>query len=42
METEYIVLEDEGMVLVIDHTQTDPNGEPLITEITLEEYNSWL
>lgn len=40
MNIEYIVIEEDGIVLVIDHNETDPNGEPLITEITLEEYNS--
>ena len=38
MNTEYII--DGDKVLVIDHDQVDPNGQPLITEITLEEYNS--
>jgi hypothetical protein len=33
---EYVILEDK--VLVIDDTELDPNGEPVITEITLEEY----
>jgi hypothetical protein len=34
----YIVLEDT--VLVIDDSILDPNGEPLITEITIQEYES--
>ena len=34
----YIVLEDT--VLVIDDSILDPNGEPLITEITLQQYQS--
>jgi hypothetical protein len=33
---EYVILEDK--VLVIDDLQLDPNGSPVITEITLEEY----
>jgi hypothetical protein len=34
---EYVILEDK--VLVIDDSILDPNGNPTIIEITLEEYN---
>jgi hypothetical protein len=34
---EYVILEDK--VLVIDDSILDPNGNPTIIEITLQEYN---
>jgi hypothetical protein len=33
---EYVILEDK--VLVIDNSDLDPNGNAVIIEITLEEY----
>ena len=33
------IFEEEGYVLIEDPDDLDPNGEPVIVEMTLEEYN---
>ena len=30
---------DQGIVLIWDETEVDPNGEPIIVEYTIEEWN---
>lgn len=37
---EYIIDENEEKVLVMDYYDLDPEGFPVITEISLEEYQA--
>lgn len=39
MDEEIIVDESTGTVLVLDQNELDPNGYPLYTEYTLDEWN---
>lgn len=38
MNLEYII--DEDKVLEVNHDELDPNGNPIIIELTLEEYQN--
>ena len=39
MDEEVLIDEDNQIVTVINHNELDPNGEPLIVEYTLDEWN---
>ena len=39
MDEEVVIDEENQTVTVINHNELDPNGEPLIVEYTLDEWN---